>query len=329
MKNFIRFLSVLFFLILASAIVLFFGYKKILSTPIGSNSTKQLFAVEKGTTGYEVLSNLVGEKIITKTQELALKIYIKLNGSPAIKEGTYKIPLNITPTEIMSVLENPDVTDIWITIPEGLRADQIAQLISNEYKTVSGSVFSDTEFMKNFSDKAYITSLNLGIETKTLEGFLFPDTYFLPAQATTDYVIRTLVGNFKKKAEGVSYKNLIIASLVEKEGITDTDRAMIADVINKRLKEGWTLGLDVTLLYYYKDWKRDLSEADLKFDEPYNTRIKTGLPPTPICNPGMSSINAALKPKANSYYYFIAAHGKVYFAKNVTEHNANIAKYLN
>jgi UPF0755 protein len=327
MKNFIRLIIVLLFLIGALAIFAFFQYKKIISTPIGTDSTKKVFVIEKGASGYSVLDNLVKEGILTKTQEMALKVYIKLNGAPKIVGGTHKIPLNITPVEILSTLEHSE-PDIWVTIPEGLRADQIVKIIAEEYKETPGAVFSETEFMKDFEDKEYIAALDLKISTNNLEGFLFPDTYLLPAQATTDYVIRTLVNNFEKKAGNISYKNLIIASLVEKEGRTDTDRAMVADVINKRLKEGWTLGLDVTLLYYYKDWKKDLSTDDLNFDEPYNTRIKTGLPPTPICNPGLSSIDATLNPKSNPYYYFITGdNGSMYFAKNITQHNANINLY--
>ncbi|HRI06124.1 MAG TPA: endolytic transglycosylase MltG, partial [Candidatus Dojkabacteria bacterium] len=224
--------------------------------------------------------------------------------------------------------ENPD---IWITIREGMRKDQIAKLLEDEFKKEPDAVFQATKFLALTEDPTYIATLGLTIEgLSNLEGFLFPDKYLLPKQSTEDYVIKTLVNTFILKTGGVyTYEDIIIASMVEREGMTDQDRPMIADIIKRRLKEGWLLQIDATLLYYYKDWRRELSKADIDLDQPYNTYTRPGLPPTPIANPGLSAINATKNPKANQYYFYIhSKDGTPYYATTYQEHLLNIANYL-
>lgn len=324
-------LKIVFILIVFGLIgfgYLYTKYQNTLSMSLSDNPQKKVFEITKGLSADQVLEKLVTEGVITEETQLVLKVYIRYEKEPAFREGTYKIPLNITTKALVDLLENPELTDIWITIPEGLRKDEIAKLIANEYEGLDGAVFSEKEFLKLTRDTEYIYNLGLtGI--KDLEGYLYPDKYLVPVQATTDYIIQTLVKTFKQKAGDVSYKQLIIASMLEREGLSNSDRPQIADVIGKRLKEGWLLQIDATLLYYYKDWKHEITVQDKEKDQPYNTYFKVGLPPTPICNPGLSSILAAKNPKSNPYYYYIhAQNGNVYFAKTLAEHEANIAKYL-
>lgn len=325
-------IKVFFLLISISAIGLFLvysSYKKILNAPITGNiNDKKVFIIEEGLTASQVLTKLKTENIINENQETVLKFYIKFEKEPQFKKGTFKFPLNIPLKEIILALENPDITDIWITIPEGLRKDEIGKIISKEYEGVEGAVFSEKEFTKLTSNTEYIYSLGLTNVTN-LEGYLFPDKYLMPAQATTDYIIRTLVKTFKEKTGEITKDQLIIASMIEREGLSDLDRPGISDVIRKRLEQGWLLQIDATLLYFYKDWKHTITLEDTKKDHPYNTYKKIGLPPTPICNPGISAINAAKNPKKNNYYYYIHDNnGNVYFATTLAEHEANIFKYL-
>lgn len=328
----IKFILKILFLIsilgILGASFLFFQYKSLLNSSLSDNPEKKVFEIKKGLSADQVLAKLRNEGIISSQKELALKIYIRYEEVPAFKEGTYKIPLNLETKDLIGFLENPELTDIWVTIPEGLRKDEIAKIFANEYEGVTGAVFSEPEFLKLTTDYEYIYSLGLeGV--KNLEGYLFPDRYLMPSQATTDYIIRTLVRTFKEKAGDVSYKQVIIASMLEREGLSDSDRPLISDVISKRLEEGWLLQIDATLLYYYKDWKHVITQQDKEKDQPYNTYFKIGLPPTPICNPGLSSILAAKNPKPNPYYYYIhAQNGNVYFAKTLAEHETNISKYL-
>jgi UPF0755 protein len=321
-----------FLLISIAAIALFFvysNYKKLLDTPIsGNNNEKKVFVIEEGLTASEVLTKLNSEDIINDKQETALKVYLKFEKEPEFKKGTFKFPLNISLKDLITTLENPDITDIWITIPEGLRKDEIGKIIAKEYEGVEGAVFSENEFTKLTTSTEYIYSLGYNNVTN-LEGYLFPDKYLMPAQATTDYIIRTLVKTFKEKTGTITKDQLIIASMIEREGLSDIDRPGISDVIRKRLEQGWLLQIDATLLYFHKDWKHTITLEDTKLDHPYNTYKKIGLPPTPICNPGISAINAAKNPKKNNYYYYIHDNnGNVYFATTLAEHEANIFKYL-
>ncbi|MBU1119588.1 endolytic transglycosylase MltG, partial [Patescibacteria group bacterium] len=158
-----------------------------------------------------------------------------------------------------------------------------------------------------------------------------PDKYAFASDVTEKDVATILVENFKTKV-GVNdrYQTIILASITEKEGRTATDRPIIAGIILKRYNEGWTLGLDTTILYYLKTWdEKVITQEDLKDNNPYNTRVVTGFPPTPICNPGLESINAARNPVNSTYYYFISdSAGIIHYARTAAEHQNNVNQYI-
>jgi UPF0755 protein len=180
------------------------------------------------------------------------------------------------------------------------------------------------------------------------EGYLFPDTYLIPEQATAGGIIEILVNNYyrrfddslkaKAKKNGLSEKEvLILASLVEKEGRNDADRQKVASIILKRYRKDWPLQIDATIQYalgYQANektwWKKVLTADDLSIDSPYNTYKNTGLPPGPICNPGLSSITAVANANVNTpyWYYLSDKNGKMHYSKTLEEHNANIKSYL-
>ncbi len=323
-------------LILAVALVVAAGsiyleYAKVTTKPFGESSEKVRFEIEEGSTGDQILINLAEVGIIEDGNIPYLKLYMRLNETPEMKKGVFRIPRNLTATELFDLLQKPENPDIWITIREGSRKDQIAQQLEDEFKQEPDSVFQASKFLELTENPEYIATLGLTIDGLTnLEGFLFPDKYLIPKQATEDYVIRTLINTFIMKTGGVyTYEDIVVASMVEREGMTNEDRPMIADIIKRRLNEGWLLQIDATLLYYYKDWKRVITAEDLKFDQPYNTYTRQGLPPTPISNPSLSSINATKNPKENKYYFYIHAQdGTPYYAVTYQEHLVNVQKYL-
>ena len=217
-----------------------------------------------------------------------------------------------------------------MTIPEGFRKDEIAQLLAMELAKGGNTNFNSDEFLKLTTDSSFISTLGFNYELSDLEGFLFPDKYAFSVKETTQDILQKLTDNFQAKV-GIndSYEDIIIASMVEREGYNAQDRAMIADIIQRRYKEGWLLQIDATLLYPLKDWKHVITQEDKNSDSPYNTYKYPGLPTTPICNPGLESINAVRNPQHNDYYYYIHdKEGNIYYAKNLTEHNQNIEKYL-
>ena len=180
------------------------------------------------------------------------------------------------------------------------------------------------------TDSTFISTLGFPYQISDLEGYLFPDKYAFANTVSTEDVLKTLVNNFQTKV-GVkdTYEDIIVASMVEREGYTSSDRPMIADIIKRRLEEGWLLQIDATLLYPEKDWKHTITDVDKQKENPYNTYKYPGLPPTPICNPGLSAINATRNPESNSYYFYIHdPQGNIHYAKTLVEHNSNVQKHL-
>lgn len=330
-----KILKTIFLLLILGAIIasgyLYSQYNSITTKALGTSSEKVRFEIESGDTGAIILTKLVEQKILTQDQIPYLKIYMRINKTPQMKEGVFRVPKNLTAKELFELLQNPENPDIWITLTEGSRKDTMAEVLREEFGKEPEAIFNADKFLELTEDPEYIATLELGIEgLNNLEGFLFPDKYLIPKQATEDYVIRTLVNTFKLKTGGTyTYEDLIIASMVEREGMTDNDRPMIADIIKRRLNEGWLLQIDATILYYYKDWKRVITKEDLEFDQPYNTYTRAGLPPTPISNPGLSALNATKNPKPNNYYFYLHSEdGTPYYGVTYDEHLLNIAKYL-
>jgi UPF0755 protein len=174
----------------------------------------------------------------------------------------------------------------------------------------------------------------------SLEGFLMPDTYRIRPSSDALEAAGVFLENFQRKAlpllaqSSNSYRTLIIASLLEKEVVSQNDKQLVAGIIEKRLKIGMALQIDAAVLYTacgdrFLDC-RPLSADDYKTDSPYNTYTNSGLPPTPIGNPTIDSISAAVSPKASPYLYYLTEgqNRTTIFSKTFEEHNDNRAKYL-
>ena len=206
---------------------------------------------------------------------------------------------------------------IDVTFPEGFTMEQIFRRLEEK------EVCSYEDLMEAAANYKYNYSFLEGLEpgdASRLEGFLFPDTYQFYVGMQASSAINKFLENFHylqtadmlKQAydRNLSMRNVvIIASMIEKEAAVDVehqtdDRALIASVIMNRLKEGMPLGIDATILYVFPDHEGAPTNEMLEFDSPYNTRLHSGLPPTPICNPGLASIMAALNPESTNYYYY-------------------------
>lgn len=236
-----------------------------------------------------------------------------------ITAGSYELS---TVMDYSALLNNISSTSAYretvtVTIPEGYTVEEIFKLMENKgvcsyddlLKTAQKETF-DFDFLKDVKTK----------EEKRLEGYLFPDTYEFYKGADAKSVINTMLKNFddrfdsKMEAEmqllGYSKNDIIImASIIEKE--TDgSDQRNIASVIQNRLKNTWAtpkgyLQVDSTIQYLLKERKEKLTDKDLEIDSPYNTYKNPGLPIGPICNPGLTAIEAALEPNKTNYYYFM------------------------
>lgn len=306
------------------ALILFAGislwWKNGISAVNPKDTAVKLFVIPKGA-AVRVIGNELKSQGLIK-DPVVFFLYIKQNGlDKGIQAGSYKLSPSMNLEKIMETLGHGTL-DVWVTIPEGLRAEEIAKILSE-------SVPSYKEEWKE--------------TLKQNEGYLFPDTYLIPKDADVENVISILRSNFIRKIGTIGLtpespnllRVLTIASLIERETKFAQDRPYVSSVIENRLSIGMALQIDATAQYAYgynfqaKTWWKIPSEIDLKINSPYNTYINTGLPPHPICNPGLDSIKAALLPAKSNYIYYINdSTGKLHFAENLTQHNKNIQKYL-
>jgi len=328
----IRSIVKIFFLALITVIVLGvaikLNYNKALETPNSNDSTKVLLEIVKGETTDDILNSLVENGLLKGKWVNYAKIYLKFEDlSSSLQAGTYHLPKNLTITELIETLQNGRDPDNWVTIPEGLRKDTIADLIAEEIPN-----FSKETFLALTVDQTFIDTLEISVALQNLEGYLFPDTYAFAPEATEEDIITRMVENFKTTVGTEdSYEDIIFASIVEREGFDNKDRAIIAGILIKRYNEGWKLGSSVTVLYHFKTWDEEILTSEDLSDttNPYNTYALVGLPPTPICNPGLESIEAIRNPVETDYYYFIHGNDHVtHYGVTHEDHQENINNYL-
>jgi UPF0755 protein len=297
--------------------------------PVGAGD-QQNFTVRSGETISSIAKHLKDSDLIRSVW--GFKFYLKLTGKVIVQPGVYQLQPNYWLPKVANTIASGSTANVMVTIPEGYTLQQIVDLLADKQVTdpeqfvvASKTLSLDYEFLKDKPTDA------------SMEGFLFPDTYRLIKGDATE-AVKAMLDNFGAKyksemepslGERSLYKIVTIASLIEKEAKTQADREQIAAVIYNRLDANMRLDIDATVRYAINDWKKALTKEDLSVDSPYNTRRVSGLPPTPICNPGLASIKAALNPPKSDYYYYLTDYqGVTHCAKTLAEHNANKLKYL-
>ncbi|MDB4979207.1 MAG: Endolytic murein transglycosylase [Candidatus Peribacteria bacterium] len=255
--------------------------------------------------------------------------------------GTFLLQPSMTAQEVLKALTAVEGGQQSVTIPEGYTVKNIDALLAEKGFTQSG----DIERCARTCDFSAFTFLpqqnNLAGRGGKVEGYLFPDTYFVSsADFTPESFLQRLLSTFQKKvveakstdirSSGKSLHDIMtMASLVEEETRAKSERPVVAGILWKRLREGMRLDVDAAVRYFLEKPGSDITRADLETDSPYNLRKTKGLPPGPIANPSLASVNAALHPEESSYYYYLHdANGNVHYAATNDEHNANRAKYL-
>jgi UPF0755 protein len=334
---------VLCVLILAGGVyALYSSYDKAANKGFGDPTTTVDFTIEEGQSIDEITHDLLEKGLITN--EYFFQIYVRQRDvADQLQAGSFKVPNNLSLKDLVDILQHAVFPDIWVTIPEGLRATEIADILDDGFSGYEETSFSKDEFLVLVETPTLPSDFdNPAPAGTTLEGYLFPDTYRFPPDATAEYVVLTMLTTFNEKIvrpnrvdiEALSSKYtlhelVILASILERETRHQTDRPIVADILLRRLDNGWGLEVDVTLLYYFGDWKHELTFEELQLETPYNTRKSVGLPPTPISNPGAQSFGAVLNPEANDYWFFISDNdGILHYARTLEEHNRNISLYL-
>lgn len=337
--------------LLVGAFSLGFYYNYQIS-PVDRDGEKVLVEIKAGTissigdTLYD--NNLIRSKLI-------FKIYVKLNGIADLKASTYELNKNMKLSEIIEALEegnsyNPD--EIRITFKEGLNVRKIAKLIeentNNTYDDVI-NLMDDDSYIDSLISKYWFLTDEIKNEKiyYPLEGYLFPNTYaLLNVDVDVKTIIETMLNESEKQlnkyrqaiedSKYTVHQLLTLASIVELEGASASDRASVAGVFYNRIEDKWSLGSDVTTYYYLKidDFKQSLNGNKNLYtcDNAYNTRCTSfiGLPVGPISNPGLESIEGTINYRKHDNYYFVAdCNGKTYLSKNATEHYNTIQRLKN
>jgi UPF0755 protein len=314
-----------------------------ISKPASDDPTPVVFVVEPGETAGDIALRLKRLGLITDA-ELFRQLAHYEKADSKLEAGRYELRANMTMGEIIEALQHGRLQEIAVTIPEGWRAEQIAEMLAEEVGVdneefldlvAQGRRYFDYEFLQDRPPEA------------GLEGFLFPDTYLLPIQPTALDTIERMLANFDQRftvemrqaaveQEMTIYQVVTLASIVEREAVVAEERPVIAGVFLNRLEEGMNLDSCPTVQYalgYQEDagqwWKTPLTLEELDHvNSPYNTYLHRGLPPGPICNPGLASIQAVLEPVETDYLYFLAkGDGSHAFATTFEEHLQNQQKY--
>lgn len=291
-------------------------------SPVNQNDrTEQIFVVRKGEAMRDIIQDLKKKGLI-KDPVVFFLLVKKLGIDGKIQAGDFRLSPSMTAEEIAENLTHGTL-DIWITIPEGKRAEEVAQILQKDLPS----------YQESWKE-----------QLKKQEGYLFPDTYLVPKNADINTILSIMKNTFEKKFSQIPNiekskltKNeiVIIASLVEREAKFQKDRPLVASVILNRLKIDMPLQIDATVQYvlgFQKNektwWKRDLTRNDLEIDSSFNTYQNTGLPPAPIANPGFDVLNGVVNAADTNYLYYISdKYGQNHYARTLQEHNANIKKF--
>lgn len=320
--------------------VFFVKIKNSIYNNFGQRGAKKTFVIESGEGAKNIGDRLEKEGLISSAFGFQIYVWQKNAGSK-IKAGEYEIETGQNIPAIAEILVNGQIrsNDIWITIPEGFNLQQIAAKVqSSKFKV---QIEPDIEnIINNSSQKIKRDYWFLADDrVKTLEGFLFPDTYKFSEDASAEDVVKKMLDNFSKKiaplqneieAENKNIYDIItLASIVEKEVVSQEDMKIAAGIFLHRLEIGMLLQSDATVNYITQKGDPSPSYKDLETDSPYNTYKHAGLPPGPICNPGIKAIEAVLEPERTDYLYFLTPSGQpTVYSKTLEEHEMNKRKWL-
>ncbi len=314
---------------------------ELISTPASEDPSAVPFTVQMGENAVSISSRLLEQGVITDAD--IFRLFLRYNGlDSSLEAGDYELRRNMTMREVAGALQKANFEEVSLTIPEGWRAEQVAEMLTKE-NIMDGAAFL-----------AFVRQ-GVGVEHPLLadrpagasyEGYLFPDTYRLPAKAKPQDLVQRMLENMAGKipANAVElaagqghtfFEILTLASIVEREAVITEERPTIASVYLNRLNQGMYLQADPTVQYamgYQTDtgqwWKTPVTLDEYsQVNSPYNTYLNPGLPPGPIASPGASAINATLQPAQTNYLFFMGCGGEGahLFATDFATHEGNVA----
>lgn len=348
-KSILKIILILLVLIVLTGVIAVFAWYNLSIKPVESGNTENIVVDIVSGQGTEGIANVLKENNLIK-DDLAFKVYCKLNEVNNMQAGTYEFNKNMSVEEIVKKLQAGDVVikEITVTFPEGKNMRDIAEIIDENtnltYDEVM-EVFESKEYAENLiEDYWFLTDEILDEDIYyPLEGYLYPDTYtFESVDVSIDDIIKTLLNQTDKvlseyqleiESKGYTvHQFLSLASVVENEGISTEDRKGIAAVFMNRIANNMALQSDVTTYYAFKIdmGERDLTVEELNTYNKYNTRgpnMEGLIPIGPISNISQSAIEATLNPLDSDALFFVAdKNGKVYFSNTNAEHEQIISE---
>jgi peptidoglycan lytic transglycosylase G len=294
-----------------------FGVYVLKATTGSANGREVAVVIEPGASASSIARTLKDAGVIRNAW--VFRLYARIKGlSRNLKPGEYRLRANMAFADVLRLLEKgPTIEFTRVTIPEGKTVREIADILAK-------AGIPRAEFLKEATSGRHRTDI-LPKGSKNLEGALFPKTYDFKKGTTASQAVDLLLGQFEKETETVDwsaaqkfgmtrYQILIIASMIEREARVPQDRAKIARVIYNRLARPMRLQIDATVQYaiFLKtgSYKNPLLTSDYQFSSSYNTYLIDGLPPAPISNPGLASIDAALHPAEGKWLYYVLINDK-------------------
>jgi UPF0755 protein len=265
----------------------------------------------------------------------------------SLAAGQYRLPSSASVLLAVDALTvKDDVPVLRVTFPEGIRIEEMA------IRAEAAGFGSQADFLAAVARATIPPEIAATLpEGQGLQGYLFPDTYIMPVGSPIEELVDYMLETFLRRvtpamragfaAQGLTlHQAVTLASIVEREAVLDEERGLIAGVFYNRIREGDLLGADPTVQFAlaldpqnverFGWWKRELTAADLRTQSPYNTRLVPGIPPGPIANPGLASLQAVAFPEVTKMYYFVAdakkGDGSHVFAETLEEHEANIIR---
>jgi UPF0755 protein len=282
-----------------------------------------------GTSSMQIAAQLKQQGLIRSEYAFEAE---RLAKGGTLKAGEYRFDHPATLAEVYDRLERGDVYTLTVTIPEGANLFDIAQRVE------AARLGSKENFLA--ATRANVSLIaDLDPQATSLEGYLFPDTYHFERRATPQQMLAAMVKRFRQAADSLGlqgnyHRVVTLASLVERETPVDAERPLVASVFENRLAKDMPLMTDPSVIYaalIEGRYRGALYASDLQADSPYNTYRYSGLPPGPICSPGMASLKAAMNPAQTDYLYFVAASadplGKSRFSATLEEHAHNVQEY--
>ncbi len=311
-----------------------------LRTPASTDSTPVIFVIERGETAESIARRLYQEGLIRDAD--LFRMLARYKGVDSrLEAGQYTLRRNMTMEEILEAFGHGTVPANIVTILEGWRLEEVAEHLGQKGLADAAEfqrLAKEGQFQRDF-----LSSRPSGA---SLEGYLFPDTYQLALDFKAADIINLMLDNFGRKVtpdlraaaqqQNMSlHEAITLASIVEREAVIPAEEPLIAGVYVNRLARKWPLQADPTVQYAlgYQSkeqtwWKKRVYFVDLELDSPYNTYKYAGLPPGPICNPGLSAIQAAVNPEKTEYMFFVAkGDGSHAFAKTAEEFERLVNQY--